>query len=130
MIKYIAASRIHAACQPSEFERFYAMLFSKYPEMRGMFPQNLHEQKKKLFAALLLVIRNLREPSALIEPLQQMGGRHTDYGAEPDHYPIFRDVLVSVMADMAGDEWNDQLQAEWSAPVRHRQPEPSLVRAL
>ena len=63
----------------------------------------------------------LQSPQEAVEklekPLAEMGRRHVGYGAEPEHYPVVRDTLVSVMADMAGYAWNDQLTNDWSGAL-------------
>ena len=102
---------------PELVDRFYAHLFSRHPAVRPMFPDDMHEQKKKLLASLVLVIENIRAVEKLEKPLADMGRRHVGYGTKPEHYPAVRDTLVSVMADMAGDTWNDQLTDDWSTAL-------------
>lgn len=102
---------------PELMDRFYAHLFSKHPAVRKMFPRDMSGQKNKLLAALVLVVQNLRKPETLQPVLIEMGGRHVGYGTEPEHYPIVRDTLVQVMADMAGEKWSAQLTADWTAAL-------------
>ncbi len=99
---------------PELMDRFYAHLFSKHPALRPMFPADMAEQKKKLLASLVLVMENIRNAQKLEQPLHDMGQRHVGYGARPEHYPVVRDTLVSVMADMAGEAWDDQLSSDWN----------------
>ncbi len=99
---------------PALVDRFYAHLFSKHPAVRPMFPSNMGEQKKKLLASLVLVLENIRNTEKLEQPLKDMGERHVGYGTQPEHYPVVRDTLVSVMADMAGEAWSDQLTQDWN----------------
>ncbi len=94
-------------------DRFYAHLFSKNPQVRPMFPKSMADQKQKLLTSLVLVVKNLSAPDRLRGPLMDLGRRHNAYGTLPAHYPIVRDTLVSVMSDMAGEGWNDQLQSDW-----------------
>ena len=98
-------------------DRFYAHLFSKHPELRSLFPSDMSEQKGKLLASLVLVTKNLRSTAKLVEPLHKMGARHAEYGAVAEHYPVVRDTLVGVMADMAGEQWNEQLTEDWDAAI-------------
>ncbi|MCH8851406.1 MAG: hypothetical protein IID41_02000 [Planctomycetes bacterium] len=102
---------------PELVDRFYAHLFSKHPALRPMFPSDMGDQKKKLLASLVLVIENIRKTEKLEQPLHDMGERHVGYGAAPEHYPVVRDTLVSVMADMAGEAWNDQLTQDWNGAL-------------
>lgn len=94
-------------------DRFYTKLFAENPSVRSMFPDDLAEQKKKLLASLVLVVENLRSTEKLADPLKKLGGRHVKYNTQPEHYPIVRDTLVAVMAEMAGEHWNDQFNSDW-----------------
>ena len=102
---------------PELVDRFYAHLFSKHPALRPMFPSEMGEQKKKLLGSLVLVMENIRNAEKLEQPLKDMGERHVGYGTAPEHYPVVRDTLVSVMAEMAGDAWNDQLTRDWNGAL-------------
>ncbi|MCH7813694.1 MAG: hypothetical protein IID40_06700 [Planctomycetes bacterium] len=98
-------------------DRFYAKLFGNHPQVRSMFPQDMAEQKNMLLAALELVVRNLRTPQRLAAPLREMGRRHSGYGVQPEHYPAVRDTLVSVMAELAGPIWTDELDRDWRSAI-------------
>jgi len=102
---------------PELVDRFYAKLFSTHPGVRPLFPSTMKEQKKKLLASVVLVIQNLRQPEKLRQPLIEMGRRHVGYQTEPEHYPVVRDTLVSVMSEMAGEQWNTQLTADWNGAL-------------
>ena len=82
-----------------------------------MFPKDMIDQKQKLFASLVFVVQNLSQPDQMIGPLREMGSRHAGYGAQAAHYPVVRDTLVSVMGDMAGEAWNDQLTTDWNSAI-------------
>ena len=98
-------------------DRFYAKLFSENRSVRKMFPEDMAGQKRKLLASLIFVVQNLRKPDQMVGPLHEMGSRHLEYGTQAEHYPIVRDTMVAVMADVAGDAWNDQLTADWTAAL-------------
>ncbi len=98
-------------------DRFYALLFSRYPQVRPMFPDQMGEQKKKLIASLVLVVQNIRTPDKLLDPLTEMGKRHAEYGAVPEHYPIVRDTMLEVLGEIGGDAWTDQLEQDWTAAL-------------
>ena len=95
-------------------DQFYARLFAENPSVRPMFPESLADQKKKLLAALALVMENIRTPEKIAEPLKKMGGWEVKYGTKFEHYPIARDVLIYVMSEMAGNQWTDQLTEDWT----------------
>ena len=95
-------------------QRFYALLFSRNPQVRGMFPNDMTSQKQKLLASIVLVVKNIREPEKLMQPLREMGARHSGYGVQPEHYELVRDTLLEVMSEMAGPGWNAQLAGAWT----------------
>lgn len=95
-------------------DRFFALLFARHPQLRGMFPPNMLDQKDKFLAMLLRIVKGFRRPEALHEPLLELGRRHADYGAQPHHYALVRDTLIEVMSDMAGASWSDTLTRDWT----------------
>ena len=98
--------------------RFYAALFKRYPDVKPMFANtDPKEQKKKLIAALQLVINNLRNPKKLGAALEAMGKKHQHYGALPAHYDAVAGTLLETMSDMAGDNWTDDVDDAWQAAL-------------
>lgn len=102
---------------PELADRFYAALFARHPQLRSLFPAAMHEQKQKLLSAVMFVVKNVRRPDALRKPLVDLGRRHHLYGAQPEHYPILRDTLIDVIAELAGDGWTPQLTSDWKAAL-------------
>lgn len=98
-------------------DRFYANLFARHPGVRPMFPANMKDQKSKLLASLVLVIKNLRNPEVLGEAVLGLGGKHEGYGAKPEHYIAVRDTLLDVMEQMAGDTWSQTLTNDWKGAL-------------
>lgn len=98
-------------------DRFYDLLFSRHPELRSMFPQDMSEQKRKLIEKLSLVVDNLRTPRAVREALVELGRGHVAYGARPEQYARVRDALVTAMAAVSGSEWSPELEAEWGRAI-------------
>lgn len=94
---------------------FYRNLFADYPGVKPLFENaDMDQQKKKLLASLKLVVENLRRPEVLGPALEQMGARHVDYGALEEHYPAVGATLLKSLAEVAGDVWNDELDAAWA----------------
>ena len=84
-------------------EKFYADLFSRYPEVESMFSHlDIKAQEKKLLSSLVLVVNNIRKPDVLGPALTEMGKRHEKYGALEEHYPVVAEVLLGAMAELAG----------------------------
>ncbi len=99
-------------------KRFYEELFKRYPAVKPLFKNTTPaKQRKKLVAALGLLVNNLRKPDELVPVLQQMGVRHESYGAEPEHYSAVAETLLDVMADFAGDLWTNEVKNAWQAAL-------------
>ncbi len=95
-------------------KRFYEELFARHPAVKPMFANTTQaKQQKKLVAALVLVVKNLRKPEALVDVLTNLGATHQGYGAEPAHYEAVASILLDVMEEFAGDLWTDDVQSAW-----------------
>jgi nitric oxide dioxygenase len=117
-LKVDLLQRSFAAVAPSAellADTFYRNLWADYPAVAPLFAQvDMPEQKKKLVASLKLVVDNLTRPEVIGPALEQMGARHVEYGAEPDHYPAVGATLLKSLAEVAGDLWNEELNGAWA----------------
>ena len=106
------ALRPHA---PLLVDRFYALLFERYPQVRPLFAHtDLPRQKLMLTQALSLLVLNLERPDVLKSYLGQLGAKHVRYGARNAHYDAVGECLLAAMAEVAGPIWNDELEREWT----------------
>ncbi len=97
-------------------KRFYDELFARHPAVKPLFGgASEKEQAKKLAAALGLLVKSLEEPEKLKKVLAELGQRHKDYGAEPEHYAAVKETLLDVMGEAAGSAWTDELKGAWDA---------------
>ena len=96
-------------------DTFYSTLFERYPAVKPLFAEvELKNQKGKLIASLAFVVENLEKPGELSRYLGQLGARHVDYGAAPEHYPCVGECLLVALAKTAGDAWNEELEQAWT----------------
>ena len=94
---------------------FYRQLFADFPQVQPLFQNvKLSDQKKKLLAALKLVVENLRRPAVLVPALEQLGSQHVDYGATEEHYPAVGQTLLKSLAEVAGPVWTKELERAWA----------------
>ena len=106
------ALRPHA---PLLVDRFYAILFERYPQVRPMFAHtDLARQKLMLTQALSLLVANLEKPDVLKDYLGQLGAKHVRYGAREAHYAAVGECLLAAMAEVAGPLWTEELEHEWA----------------
>lgn len=94
---------------------FYQTLFTDYPEVKPLFSNtHIDEQGKKLFASLVLVVKNLTAPNTLIDVLRGLGTRHIKYGVLPKHYPMVGRTLLKSMSFILQDRWTDETAIAWT----------------
>lgn len=99
-------------------EIFYDKLFAAAPHLRSMFPSGPEAQSEKLMSALDAVVRNFEQPSENAALLADLGRRHADYGAQPEHYALVTDLLIESMRELLGAERDEQSMEEWRLALR------------
>ena len=93
---------------------FYDRLFSRYPEVRPLFEQTrMDEQRKKLIRSIVLIVRHVDNETFLVPYLEGLGRMHVAYGAQDAHYDAVGSCLLQALAETAGEQWSDELQAAW-----------------
>lgn len=95
-------------------ESFYHNLFTDYPAAQPLFVQSdMVAQRKKLLAALVLVVENLRQPEVLREALRGLGARHVQYGALLEHYPLVGAALLKTFKQYLASDWTASVEQSW-----------------
>jgi methyl-accepting chemotaxis protein len=96
-------------------DTFYARLFAAAPAVEPLFARtDMAHQKTMLLATLVLLRKSLRDLGAVVPKLQELGRRHVDYGARPEHYPVVGEVLIDSMAEVAGPQWRPEYARAWA----------------
>ena len=99
-------------------EHFYNQLFKKNPELKPLFSHTtLEAQSKKLYAALVLLVENLRHPEELEKVLLPLGKRHKEYGVLPSHYPIIEAVLLDSVKHLLKEDGTPEVIEAWKKTV-------------
>jgi hemoglobin-like flavoprotein len=94
---------------------FYEELFRIAPHYKPMFAgTNLPAQRKKLAAALALVVRHADNLGPVLEPLKQMGRRHADYGVSDDDYAVVGAALLTTMERQLGPIFSVAMRDAWA----------------
>lgn len=94
-------------------ERFYEVLFARYPQVRPLFSRDRREQAAMLQEAIVSVLDHLDDAAWLEDRLQEMGRRHVGYGVTPEMYPRVAESLVETFAEVAGDDWTAEMERAW-----------------
>jgi len=95
-------------------QSFYDELFKRYPQVRPLFRNTTRqEQQRKLLTALSLVVKSLRNPTALTDTLRKLGKRHQNYGAVEAHYEAVARTLLDVLKEFGGTAWTKKVHQAW-----------------
>ena len=95
---------------------FYETFFLRYPAAREYFRDvDMWHQGVLLTVQLGMVEQYYSRNSLGAEKyLQILGTRHQDKGIPRELYGPFREVLLEVLAEFLGDDWDATLDREWN----------------
>ena len=97
---------------------FYDTLFERAPAVRPLFREDIKEQGKKLTQMLGVAVNNMHRIEEIVPALVELGERHVDYGALPDHYPVVGEVLLDTLATALEGDFTDEARAAWEKTYR------------
>ncbi|GAA2991314.1 globin domain-containing protein [Streptomyces fulvorobeus] len=106
--------KVVAPLAPEMTVYFYAILFSRYPGVRGLFPDNMDVQRDRLLRGLLRIIDLVDDVDNLVRFCSRLGRDHRKFGALEAHYPAVGECLVAALARYAGTAWNAEVAAAWT----------------
>lgn len=92
---------------------FYALLFVRHPELRGLFPAAMDSQRDRLLKALLTAAEHMDNAAVLTDYLQNLGRGHRKYGTQPAHYPAVGEALLGALTRYATTTWDEETEAAW-----------------
>jgi len=93
---------------------FYDRLFEVAPSVRGMFPQDMTEQRKKLMGMLAAVVSGLSNLETILPAASALAKRHVAYGAKAEHYPVVGATLLWTLEKGLGEAWTPELATAWT----------------
>lgn len=92
---------------------FYDRLFEIAPQVRGLFPDDMSEQKKKLMQMLAIAVNGLTKLDEILPAVQDLGRRHNGYDVTPEHYDFVGSALIYTLGKGLGDELTDDVKDAW-----------------
>ncbi len=103
-----------AAQETALAERFYAIFFERYPQVRPMFGRrSTAEQAKMLTQALAAVVEHLEDGKWLGDTLTAMGAQHVSYGVTDEMYDWVGECLIAALTEIAGDAFTPRVKTAW-----------------
>jgi hemoglobin-like flavoprotein len=92
---------------------FYARLFEIHPELRPLFPEDMHAQARKLVQVLAMVVNSLHRLDAILPVVEDLARRHGGYGVTAAHYPQVGEVLIWTLEQGLGDAFTPSVKHAW-----------------
>jgi hemoglobin-like flavoprotein len=92
---------------------FYDRLFEIAPGLRKMFPQDMRDQKRKLFVMLATAVQGLNDLDRLVPQVKVLGARHAGYGVRPEHYAIVGQALIWTLERGLGKAFTPPVEGAW-----------------
>ncbi|MGV9882546.1 globin domain-containing protein [Streptomyces sp. NPDC003006] len=92
---------------------FYALLFTRHPDLRALFPAAMDTQRDRLLKALLTAAEHMDHTDVLVSYLKNLGRGHRKYGTRPEHYPAVGECLIGSLSRYASAIWDEETEAAW-----------------
>ncbi|MEU1331105.1 globin domain-containing protein [Streptomyces sp. NPDC005865] len=92
---------------------FYALLFTRHPDLRALFPAAMDAQRDRILKALLTAAEHIDHTDVLVSYLKNLGRGHRKYGTQPEHYPAVGECLIGSLSRYASAVWDDETEAAW-----------------
>jgi hemoglobin-like flavoprotein len=89
---------------------FYSRLFEIAPQVRGLFPQDLRDQKRKLMAMFATAVAGLHNLDRLVPAVKNLGARHVGYGAKAEHYAVVGEALLWTLERGLGEAFTPDVR--------------------
>jgi len=94
-------------------EAFYARLFERYPQYRGLFPENMNAQLERMIE-MLSSLAEFAEHAHLLEPhLRKVGFAHRKTGIHASDVENFKDTFLDTLATFAATGDADTQRRAW-----------------
>ncbi|WP_236652421.1 globin domain-containing protein [Streptacidiphilus neutrinimicus] len=93
---------------------FYSILFTRYPQVREMFPPGMDAQRGRLLRALLHIVDLVDDPEGLQHFCAHLGRDHRKFGTENAHYDAVGACLLAALERFAGPAWNAEVAQAWT----------------
>jgi NAD(P)H-flavin reductase/hemoglobin-like flavoprotein len=93
---------------------FYGWLFVGHPELRGLFPVAMNEQRDRVFRAFGRIVGSLSSPEEMAAYLAQLGRDHRKYSVQPEMYDAVGDALMATLRAYAGPAFTPAAEQAWA----------------
>jgi len=92
---------------------FYEDLFTRAPELRPLFRDDLAGQGMRFMSTLAVIVDNLHKPEALAERYADLGRIHARLGVTAAQFPPMGEALIATIRNTLGDRFTADIEAAW-----------------
>ncbi|MDJ0627168.1 MAG: globin domain-containing protein [Rhodobacter sp.] len=92
---------------------FYDDLFTRAPELRELFRDDLAGQGMKFLSTLAVIVDNLHKPEDLAERYADLGGLHRTLGVTGKMFAPMGEALLATIKESLGERYTIEIEAAW-----------------
>ena len=92
---------------------FYEHLFASMPSARGMFQNDMQQQKEMFATMLVMTVRLLNRQDELAEVAKRLVLVHGRFGVTKDQFLLAGDAVVRALRDVLAEEFTPEVDAAW-----------------
>ncbi|SEK75482.1 NO-inducible flavohemoprotein [Halomonas daqiaonensis] len=98
-------------------QRFYPLMFERYPQVKPLFNQAHQQdgdQPRALAGAVLAYVGLRQDPQQARGVLATVVSKHVSLGIQPDQYPIVGECLMAAIGEVLGEAVTPEIATAWS----------------
>jgi hemoglobin-like flavoprotein len=94
-------------------EEFYKDLFSREPEIKGLFREDLSEQGMRFMSAIHVIVDNLHDMEAMDAQIERLAAGHAALHIKPLWYRHMQEALIDTFAAALGERFTNEIELAW-----------------
>ena len=94
-------------------EEFYLDLFSREPEIKALFRDDLAEQGMRFMSAIHVIVDNLDDMQAMDAEIEKLAAGHAALHIKPIWYRHMQEALIDTFAAALGERFTNEIELAW-----------------
>lgn len=94
-------------------ESFYANLFSRIPESRALFREDLEGQGMRFMSAIHVIVDDLDDLPAMDAEIDKLAAGHAALPIKPAWYREMQEALIDTFAAALGASFDNEMELAW-----------------
>ena len=94
-------------------EEFYLDLFSREPEIKELFRDDLAEQGMRFMSAIHVIVDNLDDMEAMDAEIDKLAAGHAALHIKPIWYRHMQEALIDTFAAALGERFTNEIELAW-----------------